>query len=188
MCLTEDHNVGLQILAYFIVIFPSLDVISAYPLNVVTIANNLYQVIFGRDADNDRGKKAYIIKLSLRLVCSILPLIPALFVANLVSVLQYAGLLGFSNCYLFPLLFQIGSQYKCLKTFGPTKSSEESSKRSHFYRSWWLTWKNKSYWTPYSSFYSHPIVVVVVGVLCAVLFLLTVASIPVSHLIHPAIK
>lgn len=190
-----DGHLALQILSYYIVLFPSLDVISAYPLVVLTIANNLYLIFTGKDADSDKRRYAWALKLLLKFISAILPLISGLFIANLVNVLQFAGLLGFLVCYLFPTLFQLGSQYQCLRLFGNSTAGDNEDSETEdiallqdanrktnkdLCRQWWLTYKNPVYWTSYSTPFSHPIGVVVMATVAFMLFLLAIASIVLS--------
>ena len=190
-----DGYLALQILSYYIVLFPSLDVISAYPLCVLTIANNLYLVFTGKDPDSDERRYAWVLRLLLKFVSSILPLVAGLFIANLVNVLQFAGLLGFSVCYLFPALFQLGSQYQCVKLFGASTAGdgdnsdaedgallqkEAKKAKRDLFRQWWLTYKNPLYWTSYSTPFSHPVAVVAMATVAFTLFVLTIASIVLS--------
>lgn len=190
-----DGYLALQILSYYIVLFPSLDVISAYPLVVLTIANNIYLIFTGKDADSDKRRYAWAFKLLLKFVSAILPLVSGLFIANLVNVLQFAGLLGFLICYLFPTLFQLGSQYQCLKLFGMSTLGDgdnsdtediallqDATKKTNkdLCKQWWLTYKNPLYWTSYSTPFSHPVGVVVMAAVAFVLFVLAVASIVLS--------
>lgn len=44
-----DNHLGLRILAYYLIFFPSLDVMSAYPLVVHVLVNNIYIIITGKD-------------------------------------------------------------------------------------------------------------------------------------------
>ena len=158
---------------------------------VVTISSNLYVVFTGRDMAGDKRRLVWIPKILLKLVCAVLPLVAALFIANLVSVLQYAGLLGFAICYLFPILFQLGSQYHCVVAFGDSSSSITDSEKepligkgrklTTILKQWWLTYKNPSYWTPHSTPFSHPFAVVSLSIVCMVFFCLTIGSIVVTH-------
>ena len=46
----SGNHLGLRILAYYLIFFPSLDVMSAYPLVVHVLVNNIYIIIIGKDA------------------------------------------------------------------------------------------------------------------------------------------
>ena len=45
----SGNHLGLRILAYYLIFFPSLDVMSAYPLVVHVLVNNIYIIITGKD-------------------------------------------------------------------------------------------------------------------------------------------
>ena len=50
-----DNHLGLRILAYYLIFFPSLDVMSAYPLVVHVLVNNIYIIITGKDINRHSG-------------------------------------------------------------------------------------------------------------------------------------
>ena len=122
---TSEHSLALRMLSYFIILFPSLDVTSAFPLVIHTIVNNLYLVLFGRDTSaKSKFRYEWVILLVLKLVLAVLPMVAALFLSNLVSVLKYAGLLGFFISFFFPTLLQLRSQWMCRQLF-PAEEEEE---------------------------------------------------------------
>ena len=105
-------------LAYFIVIFPSLDVCSIFPLVVLCMVNNIYLVLFGKDTTQANIAWSTIIgRMLLKFICALAPILVTMAVSNLVDVLKYAGLLAFFTSLFFPPLFQITSQRKCKKVF-----------------------------------------------------------------------
>ena len=109
----------LRILAYFVVIFPSLDVCSIFPLVVLCMVNNIYLVLFGRDTTQASvGWSTIIGRMVLKFLCALTPILVAMGVSNLVDVLKYAGLLAFFTSIFFPTLLQLSSQYACVKEFG----------------------------------------------------------------------
>lgn len=98
--------------------FPSLDIISAYPLTVHAIINNIYIIITG----NDTSKKSkcqydWLLRLFLRFIGALLPILAAYGVANLIYILTYAGLVGFGVSFLFPTVLQLRSTFVCIRTF-----------------------------------------------------------------------
>jgi len=168
-------------MAYYIVLFPTLDVCSAYPLGVFATSNNLFQLFTGSDTTQiHKHKYGKVILVLLRLVCAVCPIIASLFVANLVYVVTYGGLLGLFICYFFPLMLQLRSQHLCYKTFKNAVWSSSSSRKSQVpvneelpllvsggrIKSNGFGLKEKSYYTPYSTVLSHPIVVLVFAVIC----------------------
>lgn len=124
---SSDHSVGLRILAYYLLLFPSLDVVSAYPLMVHTVVNNLYIIIVGRDTSRPASGKYrwldFALRISLRLIVAVVPILAAMGVANLIYVLKYAGLMGFCICFFFPTVLQFRSIIVCRKAFMPSQIS-----------------------------------------------------------------
>ena len=113
----SSHSIPLRALSYYIILFPSIDVCSVYPLMVHTIVNNIYTVVFGKDTSQDKGRRLCLIQLSMKFVIALLPIFIALFVSNLVYVLKYAGLAGFSIALFFPIILQLRSQWMCVNRF-----------------------------------------------------------------------
>ncbi|KAL5502758.1 hypothetical protein EMCRGX_G009579 [Ephydatia muelleri] len=113
-----EHHVALRALSYIIILFPTLDIISAYPLVTCSMVNNLYQVIMGRDTSQRKHSYDGLILVAMRAVVAILPIVCSLFISNLVYILKYGGLVGFLTAFFFPLALQLASQYKCVKVFG----------------------------------------------------------------------
>ena len=186
-----DGYIALKVLSYYIILFPSLDVMTAYPLGNTAVANNVYTMITGKDSNDDKRRYAKLALLGLKFVCSIIPLALAFAVSNLLDVVQYAGLLGFTVGFLFPAMVQFASQYHCMKIFENTPNGINSGDEvtpllghrwlggltsASLWKRWWLTWKNPAYWTPHSTIISHPISVAIVCVICLLLFGLSVGS------------
>ncbi|KAI6647237.1 hypothetical protein LOD99_12234 [Oopsacas minuta] len=110
------NNIGVKIISYFIILFPSLDIISAYPLVVTTLANNVYLVLMRRDtSESILSWKDRIGKLIFRLFFAFIPLLGALFISNLVTVLNFAGLFAFMMLFLLPISCQFQSKRLCKK-------------------------------------------------------------------------
>ncbi len=164
-------------------------------------------IITGKDTSKTpthRYKKYdWLFRLLMRLVAAVLPVLAGFGVANLIYVLKYAGLFGFVVCFGFPTALQLRSIYVCKKTFAHTFVSVSGDKltsedeKSHELDQVMST-KEKApllsvfetkekdkrdlYMTPYSSkVFSHPIAVVIIGILGLLLFLLTIGSL----FVHP---
>ena len=97
------HHVALRALSYIIILFPTLDVISAYPLVTCSMVNNFYQVIMGRDTSQRKHSYDGLILVAMRAVVAILPIVCSLFISNLVYILKYGELVGFLTAFFFPL-------------------------------------------------------------------------------------
>ena len=177
-------------MAYYIVFFPSLDVCSAYPLGVFTLSNNLFVLFTGSDSTElTKHKYGKLLLLALRLGTVLLPVMASLFIANLVYVVKYAGLLGLFICYFFPIILQLQSQYVCHKMFRKAYSNISSLSGSEempllagrHHKTDGLRWRERTYYTPYSNVFSHPFIMVVFGVVALVVCGLIIASLTVSH-------
>jgi len=172
-------------MAYYIVLFPSLDVCSAYPLGVITISNNIFILLSGSDTTLlYQHKYGKLMLITLRLVCAVLPIIGSLFIANLVFIIKYAGLLGLFICYFFPIVLQLRSQYVCHQTFNsaipdhhlPVNEELPLLAGSRNVKNSGLGWKEETYYTPYSTVFSHPIIVVIFAVVTMIICGLVVTS------------
>lgn len=204
---SSHHSLALRILAYYLLLFPSLDVVSAFPLMVHTVVNNLYLIITGHDTSKAPSPKHRlfdrILRILLRLIVAVLPVLLAFGMANLVYVLKYAGLVGFNICFFFPTVLQLRSIYVCRQRFAPSYISISGSHTAEEQQSLLsadgssITTRDQSvlstkhvrgkegrrrYMTPYSiAVLSHPVTVVIMGVIGVCLFFLTLASLGV----HP---
>ncbi len=95
-----------------------MDIISAYPLTVHAIMNNIYIIITGNDTSKKpKWRYDWLLRFFLRFVGALLPIIAAYGVANLIYVLTYAGLVGFGVSFLFPTVLQLRSIFVCTKKF-----------------------------------------------------------------------
>lgn len=171
--LTHAGNpLPLRVLSYYLIFFPSLDVISAYPLVNICSVNNVYMAITGRDtSEPPKWKYDWILRLSLRFIIAVLPIMLAFGAANLVFILKYTGPVGFGICFLFPSVLQLRSMYICNKMFGQHRdpSTEKDSqplinKKEGKNVSKWRLCLREYNTTPYSNVViSHPIFVVLIG-------------------------
>ena len=186
----------LRALSYYLILFPTLDVMSAFPLNTICVSNNLYMALTGRDTSEvGKHKHDWVIRLLVRLFTAILPLGLAFGAANLVFILKYAGLLGFAMYFLFPAVLQLRSAYVCSKTFSQAAQTEYEKADSMMLSSTWSNGeleksplvstataeKSRRLWnynaTPYSSVVlSHPVFVAMIGFIGFCLFVMSSVS------------
>ena len=163
-------------------LFPSIDVISIYPLIVITTVNNIYIVVFGRDSAFARTScKSYLILQMLKAVVAILPLLVALSVSNLVTVLKYAGLLSFFIAFMIPTVLQIRSQWVCRREFSKVDINQQELHDSDCETSQLLSGRKTApssalYTTPYSTVFSHWIFAAILGVVEILLTVLAFAG------------
>ena len=96
-----------------------MDVLSAYPLTIHAMVNNIYIIITGHDtSEHPKWRLDWLLRFLLRLTVATIPLVAAFGVSNLIFILKYAGLLGFGVCFLYPTVLQLASTYVCIKEFG----------------------------------------------------------------------
>ena len=92
--------------------------VSVFPLVVVTLVNNIFTILFGKDTTQVPNTwKFWLIRFSMTLTVAISPIMVSFGVANLFVVLNYTGLFGFVLCYFAPTILQLRSQWLCVKTF-----------------------------------------------------------------------
>ena len=200
----HEHTKAVRVHSYYIILFPSVDVCSVFPLIIHTIVNNIYTVIFGRDTSQVAGWKHRLLLLLMKFISALIPIFLALFVSNLVYVLKYAGLTGFFIAFFFPIVFQLSSQWVCCKTFSYMTGDDLASSNHECCTSLLtnsliqgrkedmplLMSKNKIrihqfffsrknsyfYTTPYSTICSYPLCVLFIAFLSFICITLSVAS------------
>ena len=167
--------------------------ISVYPLVVLTMVDNIYTVFFGKDSSQaPKTWTTFFIRMGMKFVSAILPILVALAVSNLVTVLKFAGLIGFFICFFIPTLLQLSSQWICVKTFKaalePRTTLQDNSFCSDNEQPRAKSAENaplitspqvkpsELYMTPYSNIFSYWPAVVIIGGVGVLLFALTVAS------------
>ncbi|KAL0486636.1 11 TM domain-containing transmembrane protein [Acrasis kona] len=116
---SESVPTWTTILIYVIILFPALDVISAFPLNGIALGNNLHTGVFG---ENQKYMSKRWIQVLFRLLAAVPPLIGAIFVRDLSKLLSYAGLVGFIITFVIPPVLNVVSRRVCEKRFGCSKT------------------------------------------------------------------
>lgn len=91
-----------QVIALFVILFPALDVASAYPLNAFTLGNNLMSSYFGDDIQ--AHEKSRLQLRGFRLLASLPPFVGAFFVSDLGHITSFTGLTGFVIAFIVPAL------------------------------------------------------------------------------------
>ena len=203
----KSGNSAIRALSYYLVIFPSIDVTSAFPLVVHTVSNNIYTALFCRDTSkkSKTPKLDFALQLVIKLVSAIVPITAALFVSNLVYVLKYAGIMGLFISFFFPTALQLSSTWKCSSIFSSSGAAGgKVNMPSLGYKTRTYDMQSSSivcdgakvsgqlaaklrrlftsYHTPYSNrVFSHPLVVAAIGVVGVLLFLLAIGSLA----LHP---
>lgn len=94
-----------RIVSAFIVVFPPMNVVSAYPLNAVVLGNNLLVGAQGASAEPNRR-----VVILFRLLASSPPILGAYFVKELGIITSYSGVLAIITVLSFPALLFIRSK------------------------------------------------------------------------------
>lgn len=102
-------QVIMRSISSFVVLFPALDVASAFPLNAITLSYSLMSAAFDSKDIHVQEKSIFMTKL-FRLLAIIPPLIAAYFISNLGAVTNYCGLTGFIIAFIFPSLLAYASR------------------------------------------------------------------------------
>ena len=186
-----SFNMALRAFSYFIVIFPSVDILTAYPIACLLMVNNMYTAFGGKDsAEASKKWSSFIVLLAMKFISSLVPILVAMAVSNLVTVLKYSGFVSFFHSFIVPVVIQFSSQWVCYKTFKKSLESrsyalQESSgngaaakneERSQLIETTPSVKPSDLYMTPYSTIFSHWPTGVVVGGVATALLGLTVNS------------
>ncbi|XP_049852605.1 transmembrane protein 104 homolog isoform X2 [Schistocerca gregaria] len=110
----QNIPVYARIISAVVVLFPIIDIVSAYPLNSVTLSSNLYSAL----PASVRMRDSKLIKIALRLVASIPPIILSSFIRDLGVIVQISSVFGFFITFFAPAILQLATKKKCLKEFG----------------------------------------------------------------------
>lgn len=92
--------------ANYVVAFPALDVLAAFPLNAITLADNLFWSFYGNASK--AMPKGYL--LLFRLLASAPPIIGGYFVSDLGRITDFTGIFGCILALLFPPLLGLYSE------------------------------------------------------------------------------
>eukprot|EP00698_Gefionella_okellyi_P018851 TRINITY_DN56_c0_g1_i1.p1 TRINITY_DN56_c0_g1~~TRINITY_DN56_c0_g1_i1.p1 ORF type:complete len:528 (-),score=74.73 TRINITY_DN56_c0_g1_i1:1104-2615(-) len=113
---------------WILALFPPIDVISAYPLGSISLATNLMSSLPLSLRRHPRWK---LVKLGTNLISAIPPLVGALFVWNLSTIINVSGLFAFFIVFITPALLVLLSRKRCMDTFGEAKTPYSLGPFSH---------------------------------------------------------
>ncbi|CAM9635109.1 unnamed protein product [Pylaiella littoralis] len=109
-----------RMVAYFVVLFPAMDVTSVYPLNVMVLANNLMAAVYNDHVDNAENDP--VIVVTFRIMCSVPPLLCALVWRDFAAIVDYAGSITVVIAFVFPAYVNLISKRMCEERFGASKT------------------------------------------------------------------
>ena len=114
--LNEDGSIPLyaRIISSYIVLFPAFDVSSAFPLNAITLSNNIMSTYYGHNIHLIESSKHTYMWLFIRLIAIVPPLLGALLFSSLGEVTSFAGITGFAIAFIFPSLLAYYSNQKMI--------------------------------------------------------------------------
>ena len=187
-----SYALSLRILSYCILLFPTVLVISVYPLSQLAISNNVYVGLLGKDTADPRNTWiSYCFLLLLKFFGALLPVLVAMAVSNLVTVFKYIGAIEFLISVGNIILLQVRSQWVCKHKFLaalkrhvdlPHSSTNgnhdiEHKEEDSLLLSSHHVQPSHLYMTPYSTVFSYWPVVVIVTAVCVVMFGFNVFSV-----------
>eukprot|EP00118_Oscarella_pearsei_P008520 m.44402 g.44402 ORF g.44402 m.44402 type:complete len:507 (+) comp33515_c0_seq2:45-1565(+) len=108
------HNIVLRIYSYLLVVFPSIDLCSGYPLLVNVGVNILFSLIKQMKGITLKGSAVKVARFCM----ATLPLVCSVYVSNLVTVADYAGLFLTIALFIVPALLHFFSKWKSVRYFG----------------------------------------------------------------------
>jgi amino acid permease len=91
-----------MVISAFVLLFPAIDVASAYPLNAFTLGNNLMSTYYGEDMkihEKSRWKVSMF-----RLLAAVPPFLGAILISDLTAITGFTGIAGFGIVFIFPPL------------------------------------------------------------------------------------
>jgi amino acid permease len=111
-----------EAIAAFVVLFPALDVASAFPLNAITLGNSLMAAAYSNPSEYQIARKDRFIVSTYRIAASAPPIIAAGIVRDLGSLTAWTGLSGLLLVFVFPPLICLASSetFKLLGMHGYT--------------------------------------------------------------------
>lgn len=104
-----------KIISYIVVLFPVLDIVSAFPLNGITLGNTIFASLPSSWTRN--GTNEWV-KIASRLVVVFPPIILGSIVKRLDLIIEVAGTVGFFIAFIVPGLLQWFSARKARATIG----------------------------------------------------------------------
>jgi amino acid permease len=112
-----------RMISFFVVCFPAIDVLSAFPLYALVLGNSLLGMAYAdtiQEAQHNRRFKTFF-----RALAAIPPIVGALFVRNLGIITDYSGLTGLCIAFSFPPLLYIYSEKKLKALHIPLRTRYE---------------------------------------------------------------
>ena len=124
---TEESPVPLwaKIIGYIVILFPPIDLLSAYPLNAITLGNSIRMFISNKvtEVRQKKGlpvpnmKRRWFVILCRLFVC-IVPCTLSMFIRDVEAIIEISGLLAFVIMFFGPTAALLRSRKICKKIWG----------------------------------------------------------------------
>jgi amino acid permease len=109
-----------QLISLYIVIFPALDVVSAFPLNAITLGNNLLVLFLNHTEHVDHTEIPAYYKYLYRLCASVPSFFLAYCLSDVGTITDFTGIAGFFLGFLFPpLVAEFSERYFLQRGWNP---------------------------------------------------------------------
>lgn len=97
-----------EAISLYVLCFPALDVVSAFPLNAITLGNNMMGSAYGKRIHEVEKNRR--IRTQFRLFASVPPIVFGILERQLGTITDYAGTTGFVIGFSFPALLYLQSR------------------------------------------------------------------------------
>ena len=122
-------SIFVKAIVFFIVLFPAIDVSSAFPLNAVTLGDSLMSSFYGAKVHEIENIRP--VKILFRLFAAVPPIAAATMNLHLGTITDFTGLAGFAIAFIFPALLAQSSE----------KFFRDKNLNPYTYYSSWMTRK-----------------------------------------------
>jgi amino acid permease len=117
-----------HIISFFVVLFPAVDVASAFPLNAYTLGNSLMSTYYGKDVHKYISSRSIV--CFFRVIAALPPILGACLISDLGKITDWTGLTAFGLAFIYPALLTFMSHRILLGEGLPTVTP---------YSSWWTS-------------------------------------------------
>jgi hypothetical protein len=169
---TSNNGWALRVMAYCIILLPSFDGILIYIFGLKIMTNNVESWLFENPQQVTIG--SHMIHL---FVIGTIPLIGAIFVSNLVTMMQWLTVTLYIIGYIIPAVLQYQSQKEWRNKLSSLMTNDEVQDNAVTESSYLLNYNRCPYYdTPYSGWYSRPTVYLLTALFSCVALCTSIAG------------
>ena len=173
---TSNNSWALRLMAYCIILFPSFDGTLVFIIGLKIMTNNVESWLLENPQQVTRGSR-----MVHMFVIGTLPLIGAIFVSNLVTMMEWLTVTFYFIGYIIPAALQYQSQRKWMNKLSSLMANDQQQHSTGIVMnesSYLLKYSQCQYYdTPYSGWYSRPFVVLLTTLYACVVFCTTIAGV-----------